>query len=187
MLNLIATAAHAADAVHDAASEHHVENAAFGISFLTPGFFVALAMIVVILIMLRAGVPKIIAGILDGRIAEIRKQLDEAAKLRAEAEALKKSYEKKAREADKEIAELKASADKQAKEIVARAKDDAKAMVARHQAMAEGKIAAAERAASDEIRARAASAAAAAAGTLIADKHDASADAKLVDEAISGI
>lgn len=182
MLEFLATAAHATEG-----AEHHVENAAFGVSLLTPGFFVALAMITVFLIMLRAGVPRIVAGILDSRIAEIRKQLDEAAQLRAEAEALKKSYEKKTKEADQEIAELRASADKQAKQIVAKAKDDAKALVARHQSMAEEKIAAAERAASDEIRAMAASAAAAAAGSLIADKHDASADAKLVDEVISGL
>jgi F-type H+-transporting ATPase subunit b len=187
MLKFLAIATQAAESAHAAAGDQHVENSAFGISLLTPGFFVALAMIVVILIMLRAGVPRIVAGMLDARIAEIRKQLDEAAKLRAEAEELRKSYEKKTREADKEIAELKANADKQAKAIVAKAKDDAKALVGRHQAMAEDKIAAAERAATDEIRAKAASAAAAAASTLIAEKHDASADAKLVDEVISGI
>lgn len=182
MLEFLAAAPHAAEE-----AGHHVVNTAFGVPLLTSGFFVALAMIVVLGIMVYAGVPRIVAGILDARIAEIRKQLDEAAKLRAEAEELKKSYEKKALEADKEIAELKASADKQAKDIVAQAKVDAKALVARHQAMAEEKIAAAERAATDEIRAKAASAAATAAGTLIADKHDAKADAKLVDEVISVI
>ena len=46
---------------------------------------------------------------------------------------------------------------------------------------------AAERGALDELRARAATAAAAAARGLIADQHDAKADRKLVDEAIAGI
>lgn len=95
----------AAEAGHEGAGEH-AEAMAFG--FLTPGMAVALAMLVVFAIMLRAGVPKIVAGMLDGRIAEIRKQLDEAAKLRAEAAALKAEYEKKTKAADGEIAELKA-------------------------------------------------------------------------------
>ncbi|HSG35212.1 MAG TPA: hypothetical protein VLA37_11795, partial [Sphingomonadaceae bacterium] len=168
-------------------AEQHAENAAFGISFLTPGFFVALAMIVVILIMLRAGVPRIIAGILDSRIAEIRKALDEAAKLREEAEALKASYEKKTKQADKDIAEIKASAEQQAKAIVAKAKKDAKDLVARRQAIAEEKIAAAERAAVEELRETAAKAAAAAARQLIAEKHTAAADQGLVDRSISSI
>lgn len=183
MLEYLAAAAeHAAEG-----GEHHVENTAFGISILTPGFFVALAMIVVILIMLRAGVPRIVAGMLDARIAEIRKQLDESAQLRAEAAELKASYEAKARQADAEIAELKEAADKQAKDIVAKAKVEAKALVARRQAIAEDKISAAERSAVDELRSMAASAAAAAARGLIAEKHDAAADKKLVDDSISSI
>ena len=46
-----------------AEAEHHVEPAAFGIALLTPGFFVALAMLVVIGIALGVGVPRIIAEI----------------------------------------------------------------------------------------------------------------------------
>ena len=62
MLDLLA-----AGAAH--AGEEHVEAAAFGVSFLTPGFFVALAMLVVFGIMLKARVPAMIAGMLDARIA----------------------------------------------------------------------------------------------------------------------
>lgn len=174
----------AVEAGHEGAEEH-AEAVAFG--FLTPGMAVALAMLVVFAIMLRAGVPKIIAGMLDGRIAEIRNQLDEAAKLREEAAALKAAYEKKTKAADGEIAELKANAEKQAGDIVAKAKDDAKALIARHKQLAEDKIAAAERAAIEDLRARAASAAAAAARGLIAEKHGEDADRKLVDRTISSI
>ncbi len=63
---------------------------AFG--FVTPGMWVALAMTVLILIGIKAGVPKMLMGMLDSGIAEIRKQLDEAKALRAEAEALRKEY-----------------------------------------------------------------------------------------------
>lgn len=180
MLDILAEgAAHAA--------EEHAEAAAFGVSALTPGFFVALAMLVVFAIMLKAKVPAMVAGMLDARIGEIRKQLDEAARLRTEAEALKAEYEKKAREADGEIATLKAAAERQAGEIVEKAKADAASLIERHRAMSEAKIAGAERAAVAEIREKAASAATVAARELIAQKHGASEDKALVDQAIAAI
>jgi len=178
MLDLLAHAA--ADAGHE-----FVEPAAFG--FLTPPMAVALAMAVLLIILWRFGVPRMVASALDKRIAGIMTQLDEAAKLRAEAEALKTSYEKKSAEADAEIAGLRESAERQAFEIVAKAERDAKAMIARRKALAAEKIAAAERAAIDELRTRAASAATAAASGLIAKQHDAAADKALVDQAIAGL
>jgi F-type H+-transporting ATPase subunit b len=168
-------------------AEHHTEAAAFGISLLTPGFFVALAMLIVLAIMLRAGVPGLIARALDARIADISKQLDEAARLRAEAEALRDEYAKKSREAASEIVAIKAAAEHQAEEIVEKAKRDSAALVERRKAIAENKIAAAELAAVEEIRAAAANAAAEAARKLIAETHGAAADRKLVDEAISDL
>lgn len=180
MLEILAAAAHGA-------TKEHVEAAAFGVSALTPGFFVALAMLVVFGIMLYARVPALVARMLDERIAGIRSQLDEAARLRTEAAALKAEYEAKSREADAEIALLKSGAERQAAEIVEKAKVDAAALIERHQAMSEAKIAGAERAAIAEIRERAATAASVAAEKLIAESHDAKADKALVDGAIAGI
>ena len=177
MLDLLAVAAHGA-------VEEHAEATAFGIA---PGGYVALAMLVVFGIMLYAKVPALVAKMLDAKIAGIREQLDDAARLRNEAAALKAEYEAKAREADAEIVLLKAGAERQAAEIVAKAKVDAGALIERHRAMSEAKITGAERAAIAEIRERAASAASAAAETLIAQSHDAKADKALVDSAISGI
>jgi F-type H+-transporting ATPase subunit b len=51
----------------------------------------------------------------------------------------------------------------------------------------DAKIAAEERAAVDELRATTARAASAAAAKLIAERNDASSDAKLVDQAIAGL
>jgi F-type H+-transporting ATPase subunit b len=53
--------------------------------------------------------------------------------------------------------------------------------------MAEDKIAAEERAAVEQLRAAAAEAAAKAAARIIAERHDAATDARLVDEAIGQI
>ena len=75
----------------------------------------------------------------------------------------------------------------EAEEIVAKAKTDAEALIERRTRMAEDKIAAEERTAVEQLRAAAADAATKAAARLIAERHDASTDAKLVDQAIKEI
>ena len=126
-----------------AAEAEHAAPGAFGIEALGPGFFVASAMLVVIAIMLWKGVPALIAGMLDQKIEGIRKQLDEAKALRAEAEKLRDEYARKTAEAEQDIATLRAGAEKQAEEIVAKAKADASALIERHKSLAKDKIAAA--------------------------------------------
>jgi F-type H+-transporting ATPase subunit b len=172
----------AAGTAHEAAE--HATPTALG---LTPGGWVAMSMIAVFALMLYLKVPALVASMLDKKIEGIRTQLDEAAKLRAEAEALKAEYEKKLAAAAKDAEALKAAAGDEATLIVAKAKDDATALIARRTKSAEDKIAAAERAAVADVRAKAASAAAAAAGALIAQHHDAKADAALVDQSINAL
>jgi len=162
----------------------HAEPTAFG---LTPGGWVALAMLAVFAIMIWQKVPAMIAKALDGKIAEIRAQLDEAKQLRAEAEALKAEYQAKSAAADGEAKAMLDRAHAESASIVAKAKTDAEALVERRTQMAEAKIAAEERAAIDEVRAVAAKAATAAAGRLIAERNDASSDKALVDQAIAGL
>ncbi len=65
-----------------------------------PAGWVALAMLVVFAIAVWKKVPSAIGKALDKKIAAIREQLDEAAALRKEAEALKAEYEAKAEAAD---------------------------------------------------------------------------------------
>jgi F-type H+-transporting ATPase subunit b len=167
--------------------------AADTVSYAEPAYladgavWVALAMVAVIALMLWKKVPSAIGGALDGKIALIRAQLDEAKLLRAEAEALKNEYEAKAKAAGKEAKAMLKRAEVDAEAIVAKAEDDAKALIERRQAMAEAKIAAEERAAIGELRAITAKAASSAAAALIAKGHDADSDKALVDEAISGL
>lgn len=134
-----------------------------------------------------AKAPQKIAEALDGRIADTRRQLDEAAKLRAEAEAL--LVEAKARNAASagDAAAIIANAEEEAKALLAKAEADAADLTVRRAKMAEDKIGAAERAAVAEVRAIAADAAARAAGAIIADRHDAKADKPLVDRTIAGL
>jgi F-type H+-transporting ATPase subunit b len=70
---------------------------------------------------------------------------------------------------------------------VAKAKSDAEALIERRTRMAQDKIAAEERAAVEQLRSAAADAAAKAAARLIAERHDAQTDSKLVDTAIKEI
>lgn len=170
---------------HAAAAGAHAEPVAFG--FISPGMWVALAMTVLLLVMVWKKVPGLIASGLDSSIAEIRKQLDEAKALRAEAEALRQEYAAKIAGAEQEAAAMLDHARSEADAIVAKAADDTKALIKRREKMAEEKIAAAERGAVEELRARAAAAAAGAAQSLIAAGHDAKADQALVDQAITAL
>lgn len=174
-------------AAAEAAGEHAEHAEVPTALLLGPGGWVAAAMLAVFALMLYMKVPAIVAGMLDKQIADIRSQLGDAAKLRAEAEALKGEYEKKLRDAARDAEALKAAAEAEAKLIVAKAKGDAEALIERRTRSAEEKIAAAERNAVAELRAKAAEAATQAARGLIAEAHDAKADKALVDQAIAGI
>jgi len=149
--------------------------------------WVALAMIFVLAAMLWKRVPSIIGAAMDKHIAAIRSEIEEASNLRAEALALKAEYEAKTANADKEAAVMLDRARKEADQIVAQAEADADVLIERRSWLAEEKIAAAERSAVAEVRAKAASAATAAAVTLIEQKHDADADKALIDRTIFGM
>lgn len=178
----LAAAAHAAGAEHGA---EHAVPAAFG--FITPTVWVALAMATLIGIMVWKKVPGLITSGLDSSIAEIRKQLDEARQLRAEAEALRKEYADKIACAEKDAAAMLDHARHEAEAIVAKAEADTAVVIARRERMAEDKIGAAERAAVADLRSRAADAAAIAARGLIVKNHGAPADKALVDQVIASI
>jgi F-type H+-transporting ATPase subunit b len=176
--------AQAANVEHVGAPEHHPEPTALG---LDAPQWIALAMVVVLAILIWKRVPALIGKALDTKIAAIRAQLDEAAQLRSEAEAIKAEYEARAAQAEAEAATLLDRARAEAEGIVRQAESDASALVERRGRMAEDKIAAAERSALDQVRAKAARAAAAAAETLIREKLDAGADKALVDRTIEGL
>jgi len=173
---------HAATEAHGGPEQHEAGPTMFGV--VNGGALVSLAMLVFLIVLLVKKVPGAIGGALDKKIAAIRAQLDEAAKLRAEAEALKAEYQAKIAAAAKDAEAMRAAAESEAADLIAQAKVDAEALVVRRQKMAEDKIAAAERTAIADVRARAAQAATAAAATLLRQTHDAKADKGLVDDVI---
>ncbi|MFL6734871.1 MAG: F0F1 ATP synthase subunit B [Sphingomicrobium sp.] len=159
----------------------HEEASFFGIE---AAGVVSLSMLFVIALLLWKKVPGAIGRSLDAKIQVIRDQLSEAETLRKEAEALKAEYQAKADAAGAEADAMLVRARGEADAIIAKAQTDAEALVARRTKMAEDKIAAEEVAAINALRSAAAKAAAGAAAQLIAERHDATADEKLIDRSI---
>jgi F-type H+-transporting ATPase subunit b len=165
-------------------ADGHAEPSALGLDSYQ---WVGLAMLLLIGVMLWKKVPGVITGGLDAKIAEIRKSLDEAKALRAEAEALRDEYAAKIASAEKDADAMIVNAQDEANAILAKAEADSEMMVARRQRMAEDKIAAAERAAIAGVKASAVAAAATASRKLIAQRHDKDADKVLADEVIASL
>jgi len=163
----------------------HVEPTLLG---LQPFQWVSVAMLLLILVAIfRLKAHKSITAGLDSRIAAIRDELDEAKRLRAEAETLRDEYSAKIANAESDAEAMLDNARAEAEAILTRAEEDSKALVERRKRMAQDKISAAEREAVAEVRAKAAAAAAAASRSLIGEKLDADADRKLADDLIAGI
>ena len=153
-----------------------------------PEFWVYVGITIFLLLALTVfKFPKLIAEALDKRIADTKRQLDEAKAIRAEAEALLAEAQKRHSASAGDAAAIVAHAEEEAKQLLAKAEADAAELVVRRGKMAEDKIAAAERGAIAEVRAKAADAAAKAAAAIIAEKHDVTADKALIDKTIAGL
>jgi F-type H+-transporting ATPase subunit b len=126
-----------------------------------------------------------LASMLDARAAKIRAELDEAARLRREAEDMLKAAQKSRDEALADAKRLIEGAQAEAARLTAATAAEAEAAAKRREQMAVDRIAAAEKAAVDEVRYAAVDVAGIAARQVIAEgmTHDAS--TALVDQAIA--
>ncbi len=134
-----------------------------------------------------AKAPQKITEALDARIADTKRQLDEASRLRAEAEALLANARAKHAASAGDAAAIIATAEEEAKLLLDKAEADAADLTQRRARMAGDKIEAAERTAIAQVRATAAEAATRAAASIIAQSHDAAADKPIIDRTISGL
>jgi F-type H+-transporting ATPase subunit b len=105
---------------------------------------------------------------IDSRQARIKSELDQARRLREEAQTLLGEFERKARDAETEAQAIVAGAKAEAERLAVEAKSRAEDFVARRTKMAEAKIAQAEAQAVADARSAAADAAVAAAEKIIA-------------------
>ena len=104
---------------------------------------------------------------LDQRQARIKSELDDARRLREEAQALLAEFERKGREAEAEAEAIIASARAEAERLAAEAKARSEDFVVRRTKLAEQKIAQAESQALADVRSAAAEAAVAAAEKIL--------------------
>ena len=112
-------------------------------------------------------VHKKVVDSLDQRGARIKAEIDEARRLKTEAEALLAESKRKLAEADREAESLVAGARAEAERLALEAKAKLEELVSRRTKIAEAKIAQAEAQALADVRAAAAEAAASAAGTIL--------------------
>jgi F-type H+-transporting ATPase subunit b len=148
---------------------------------------VTLSTVLFIALLIYLGVPKKIAGLLDARADKIREELDEARRLREEAQTLLASYERKQKEVEGLAVSIIASAKAEAERAAVAARDDLERSIARRMKTAEDQIASAEASAMKEVRDRAVTVAIAAASNVISAKMTDAASNKLVDEAIAEV
>ena len=126
-------------------------------------------------------------GMLDQRATRIQGELDEARKLREEAEQLLAEYKRKQGEAAAEAQAIIAHAQEEAERIAAQAARDLEHALERRQHLAEERIAQAEAKAVDEIRAAAVDVAIAAAREVIVSEMDENRGGALLDSAIAAL
>jgi F-type H+-transporting ATPase subunit b len=147
-------------------------------------FWVAIAFGVFLLILLYYRVPKLIAKSLDDRADAIRKELDEARRLREEAQKLLADYQKRHRNVGQEADAILDQARREAEAFAHETRVSLKDTLERRTKQAEDKIARAETQAVDDVRAAAIELAMAAAEKILREKTAGAGGASLIDQSI---
>lgn len=127
--------------------------------FFTAEFWVLVAFVLFLAIVVGVGGARRILSGLDARGTRIQAELDEAKRLREEAARVLAEYESRRAAAQGEADAIVASARDEAERVAKEAHDRLTDFIARRTAAAEQKIAQAETAAAQQVRAAAAEAA----------------------------
>lgn len=151
-----------------------------------PEFAIAIAFAVAVAVLAYKAWP-MLASALDQRAQKIRLELEEAQRLRDEAQRTLAEYQRKQRDALKEAEEIIGHARAEAERVAAQAARDLEAAVERRQRLALDKIALEEAKATAEVRNIAVDVAIAAARRILEQDLDAARRAALVDQAIAAL
>ncbi|WP_127106602.1 F0F1 ATP synthase subunit B [Pararhodobacter zhoushanensis] len=161
--------------------------AGWSLSLRNTDFVVLLAFLLFVGVLLYFKVPSLLGGLLDKRAATIRAELDEARKLREEAQELRASFERKKAEVKEQADRIVAKAKADAEQAAAQARIDLEASIARRLRGAEEQIASAEAAAVKEVRDTAIAVAISASRDLIAKNLSAEDANKLIEDSIATV
>jgi len=152
-----------------------------------PETWVAIAFLIFVGILLKLGVPDLLFKALDDRSARIKAELDEALKLRQEAEGVLAEYRRRQGEAEKTAESIILNARVEADRIAAEAQAKIEEFIARRTKMAETKIAQAEAQALADVRAAAVDVAVAAAEAMLVKTTHGDAAEALVAQSIGDL
>lgn len=149
----------------------------------TPEFWVAVGFLILLAVLFKPAKKMIIAS-LDSRAEKIRSSLDEAEKLREEAQHVLADYQRKQREAAREIEGLVANARSQAETMRCEAENSVKNALARREQVALEKISQKEADAVAEVRNLAVDMAIKASGELLERRLGQKQSRELIETAI---
>ncbi len=150
-------------------------------------FVVLIAFLLFIGILVYFKVPAMMMKMLDGRAEGIKSEIEEARKLREDAQTLLASYERKQKEVQEQADRIVADAKAEAKAAGEQAKIDLATSVERRLAAAEEQIGSAQAAAVKEVRDQAVAIAVAASRDIIGEQMTAASGNKLIDEGIAQV
>jgi F-type H+-transporting ATPase subunit b len=150
-------------------------------------FWALVGLILFLVLIAYLKVPGKITAALDTRADRIRRELEEARRLREEAQAVLAEYQRKRKEAEAEAETILSTAKVEAERMTTEARAALDEMIARRTAAAETKIAQAEQHAVAEVRARAAEVAVAAARVMLEEKVTGDVAGRLLDEGITAV
>ncbi len=154
-----------------------------GAFYDAPEFWVMIAFVITVGLVGKTIVQKITTA-MDERSEGIRSEIEEATRLREEAQDLLASYERKQRDAAEEARKIADRAKSEADYLLKKAEEDLKNLLGRRERQAKDRIAQAEAAAIDDVRAAAIDLALEASRRLLAQKMTGAKANNLIDAAI---
>ena len=152
-----------------------------------PLFWVLVSFLIFAGALLYYGVPAMVGKMLDDRADGIRRELDEARKLREQAQSLLADYQRKAREAENEAKSIIDQAKREAEAMASETKKSLIESIERRSKQAEDKIARAEAHALSEVRATAVDTALAAAEKMLKARVPGQVGDNLIDQSIKDL
>jgi len=155
--------------------------------FTNPEFWVALGFIGFVAVMLYYKVPGLVGGLLDKRAERIERDLEEARRLREEAQSLLANWQRRQRQAMDEAEDIVRQAESAARRTAEETRHQLEETLRRREAQSAEKIAQAEARAVKEVRAVAVDVAAEVARRLIAAEMTKTASDRLIEESVKSI
>jgi F-type H+-transporting ATPase subunit b len=149
--------------------------------------WVLFALVVFFGILVFLSVPKMALGAIDAKRKSIQDELDEAARIRADAQALLEDIKQKRLETERQANEMLANAEAEARRYEVEARERLEESLKRREELAERKIAQAEAKASAEVKAAAVDAAALIAEDVLKGRLKGKRSDPLVDQAVGGL